>query len=94
MVRRFFNALVVLAVIAASWIVLVHLFTLDSLALQPLADEAVCAGRRAPCRPQLSMFERNALGYSVAYTFPRKATVQCRRQYLFLGDYACVVLSP
>jgi hypothetical protein len=81
-----------LAAIAFVVACVVHFVTIDTIALHRLADETICIGRRSPCVPVFSLLERNALGVSVAYDAPSKGVVQCRRRYLVVGDYACVVL--
>lgn len=95
--RGFANALfslVGLVVIAFGIAFLVHIVTTDTIALRRLADDAICTGQRAPCRPAYTLLERNALGVTIDYETPFKSIVQCRRPQLVFGEYACAVLSP
>jgi hypothetical protein len=72
----------------------VHIVTTDTMALNRLADDAICMGQRTPCRPACTLLERNALGVTIAYETHFKSIVQCRRPQLVFGEYGCAVLHP
>jgi hypothetical protein len=87
-------SLVGLALIALAIAFLVHIVTTDTIALRRLADDAICTGQRAPCRPAYTLLERNALGVTIDYETPFKSIVRCRRPQLVFGEYACAVVQP
>ncbi len=87
------SSLLAFAVFAVMVAFFVHLVTTDTVAVRRLADEEICIGQRTACHSTYSLLERNALGVSIDYETPFHRIVQCRRKYLFVGDYACAVVT-
>ena len=90
----FLSSLISLAGLALTVATVIHFYTTDTVVLHRLADDTICTGQRAPCRPQFTLLQWNVLGISVSYATPYRGVVQCRRPYLVVGDYACAVLNP
>jgi len=70
-----------------------------NLALQQKAKETACGGRPG-CSAQLTEFMRTPIGHSYVFaTSAGRVEVECRREYLLVGEYACTngasgVVSP
>ena len=70
-----------------------------NLALQQKAKETACGGRPG-CSAQLTEFMRTPIGHSYVFaTQAGRVEVECRREYLLVGEYACTngasgVVSP